>query len=411
MPLRIHGIASGAALRRRVRRAARARRALPVPRPALPARVLGRAAPADRARARARDEPAPGRVRRARVGARRLDPGADPEPAARPAARAAPDARLHRARPRRRAARLGPRGGDVPRPDRRAGARRRAVRAPGAPVQRGAALGRPGSRSRTSPTAASCSRATCRARSTRPPAAGSTRAAATRPSSAASTTLRLTTDGGKAASDRLPPSARSTHRACCAVVSSARAIIEVEGLRKAYGETIALAGVDLEVPAGHGARSARPERRRQDDDRPRPRDPADSRRGSRPHRRRRRRRATRRSARRLLGLAGQYAAVDETLTGRENLEMIGQLYGLRRKDAKIRAAEALDASQPDRRVRAPRAHLLGRHAATTRPRREPRRPTAGAADGRADDRPRPAHAHRSVGAHRRARGTTGRRCS
>ena len=54
----------------------------------------------------------------------------------------------------------------------------------------------------------------------------------------------------KAASDRLPPSARSTHRACCAVVSSERAIIEVEGLRKAYGETIALAGVDLEVPAG-----------------------------------------------------------------------------------------------------------------------------------------------------------------
>jgi daunorubicin resistance ABC transporter ATP-binding subunit len=46
-------------------------------------------------------------------------------------------------------------------------------------------------------------------------------------------------------------------------------------------------------------------------------------------------------ARRLLGLAGQYAAVDETLTGRENLEMIGPLYGLRRKDAKIRAAEAL----------------------------------------------------------------------
>ena len=47
-------------------------------------------------------------------------------------------------------------------------------------------------------------------------------------------------------------------------------------------------------------------------------------------------------ARRLLGLAGQFAAVDETLTGRENLEMVGQLYGLRRADARTRATEALD---------------------------------------------------------------------
>ena len=68
--------------------------------------------------------------------------------------------------------------------------------------------------------------------------------------SAASTIPPLTTDGGKAASDRLPPPARQ-HTSGMLRRSVERApIIEVEGLRKAYGETIALAGVDLEVPAG-----------------------------------------------------------------------------------------------------------------------------------------------------------------
>ena len=43
----------------------------------------------------------------------------------------------------------------------------------------------------------------------------------------------------------------------------------------------------------------------------------------------------------LVGLAGQYAAVDENLTGRENLEMVGQLYHLGRREAKKRAAEVL----------------------------------------------------------------------
>jgi ABC-2 type transport system ATP-binding protein len=43
-----------------------------------------------------------------------------------------------------------------------------------------------------------------------------------------------------------------------------------------------------------------------------------------------------------LGLSGQYAAVDEYLTGYENLDMVGRLYGLGRKDAKIRARELLE---------------------------------------------------------------------
>jgi ABC-2 type transport system ATP-binding protein len=43
-----------------------------------------------------------------------------------------------------------------------------------------------------------------------------------------------------------------------------------------------------------------------------------------------------------IGLAGQYAAVDENLTGFENLEMVGQLYHLPRKEAKVRANELLE---------------------------------------------------------------------
>ena len=42
-----------------------------------------------------------------------------------------------------------------------------------------------------------------------------------------------------------------------------------------------------------------------------------------------------------IGLAGQYAAVDENLTGRENLRMVGRLYHLPRKEARRRAAEVL----------------------------------------------------------------------
>jgi ABC-2 type transport system ATP-binding protein len=43
-----------------------------------------------------------------------------------------------------------------------------------------------------------------------------------------------------------------------------------------------------------------------------------------------------------IGLAGQYAAVDENLTGFDNLEMVGQLYHLRRKEARMRAGELLE---------------------------------------------------------------------
>ncbi|WP_354639844.1 ATP-binding cassette domain-containing protein [Kitasatospora camelliae] len=44
----------------------------------------------------------------------------------------------------------------------------------------------------------------------------------------------------------------------------------------------------------------------------------------------------------LVGLTGQYAAVDENLTGTENLLMIGRLLGMPRGDSRARAAELLD---------------------------------------------------------------------
>jgi ABC-2 type transport system ATP-binding protein len=43
-----------------------------------------------------------------------------------------------------------------------------------------------------------------------------------------------------------------------------------------------------------------------------------------------------------IGLTGQYAAVDEYLTGRENLEMFGRLYRLSKKQARRRADELLE---------------------------------------------------------------------
>src|ERR1700748_2899881 len=48
------------------------------------------------------------------------------------------------------------------------------------------------------------------------------------------------------------------------------------------------------------------------------------------------------TVRSVIGLAGQFAAVDEMLTGRENLVLVGRLYGLSRRDARARAAEVLE---------------------------------------------------------------------
>lgn len=60
--------------------------------------------------------------------------------------------------------------------------------------------------------------------------------------------------------------------------------------------------------------------------------------------------------RRVIGFAGQFAAVDPNLTGRENLTLIGRLSRLGRGQARVRADELLDGfgltSAADRLVRA-----------------------------------------------------------
>ncbi len=112
--------------------------------------------------------------------------------------------------------------------------------------------------------------------------------------------------------------------------------IRAEGLVKRFGETVALAGVDLAVPQGavmgvlgpNGAGKTTAVRilatLLQPDagqatvgglDVVREAD----------------------KVRREIGLTGQYASVDEDLTGRENLVLIGRLLDLTRTDARVRA--------------------------------------------------------------------------
>ena len=117
--------------------------------------------------------------------------------------------------------------------------------------------------------------------------------------------------------------------------------IVVEGLVKRFGETTALAGVDLTVAEGtvlgllgpNGAGKTTVVRilstlLRPDGGRAEVagvdvvRDPD--------------------AVRSAIGLTGQYAAVDEYLTGAENLEMVGRLYRLSRRDARSRGRELLE---------------------------------------------------------------------
>ena len=118
----------------------------------------------------------------------------------------------------------------------------------------------------------------------------------------------------------------------------ADAVITAEGLGKRFGPVHALDGVDLELPAGavlgvlgpNGAGKTTLVRilatlLKPDQGRARvagfdvTEHPA--------------------AVRRRIGLSGQYAAVDQFLTGQENLVMIGRLYGLTRRQARRRAVE------------------------------------------------------------------------
>ncbi|WP_203737049.1 ATP-binding cassette domain-containing protein [Actinoplanes italicus] len=117
--------------------------------------------------------------------------------------------------------------------------------------------------------------------------------------------------------------------------------IHAEGLVKRFGETTALDGVDLAVRPGtvlgllgpNGAGKTTAVRILATLVRP---DAGHAEVGGfdvarRPH-----------EVRGLIGLTGQYASVDETLTGTENLLMIGRLLGLSRPAARARAAALLE---------------------------------------------------------------------
>jgi ABC-2 type transport system ATP-binding protein len=124
-------------------------------------------------------------------------------------------------------------------------------------------------------------------------------------------------------------------------VGASMMAIEVEGLRKSFGKVQALRGVDLAVPPGgvcallgpNGAGKTTAVRVLATLTRPDGgtalvaghdvvREPA--------------------RVRRVIGLAGQHAAVDDDLTGRENLLILGLMQHLGRRRAKARAAELLD---------------------------------------------------------------------
>src|SRR5437870_12590799 len=131
------------------------------------------------------------------------------------------------------------------------------------------------------------------------------------------------------------------------------AIIEVEGVKKSFGSTVALAGVDIEVEQGtvlgllgrNGAGKTTLVRILATLLAP---DAGSVRIAGHDVVRRAR------MVRSLIGFAGQFAAVDETLTGGENLVLVGRRYGLGRKLARERADEVLQrlslTQAADRRV-------------------------------------------------------------
>src|SRR4051812_50130512 len=65
--------------------------------------------------------------------------------------------------------------------------------------------------------------------------------------------------------------------------------------------------------------------------------------------------------REVIALTGQFAAIDELLTGRENLRMFGQLFRLDRREAGRRAGELLErVDLADAADRLPPAHSGGK---------------------------------------------------
>jgi ABC-2 type transport system ATP-binding protein len=85
--------------------------------------------------------------------------------------------------------------------------------------------------------------------------------------------------------------------------------------------------------------------------------------------------------RRAIGVVSQRSGVDREATGRENLALQGQIYGLGGRELQARVSELLKPLWPDRGRRPARANLLRRHAAAARHRDGARAPPAGAVSG------------------------------
>ena len=92
----------------------------------------------------------------------------------------------------------------------------------------------------------------------------------------------------------------------------------------------------------------------------------------------------------VVGLAGQFAAVDDLLTGRENLDLIGRLYHLHPKERRRRTDEVLERFGLTDAAERPAKTYSGWHAPPSRPRCDIGRTTVRPAVGRADRGPRSA---------------------
>ena len=102
------------------------------------------------------------------------------------------------------------------------------------------------------------------------------------------------------------------------------------------------------------------------------------------------------AVRRSMGLTGQVATVDELLTGRENIRLIGGSPGSP-KPRSGGSATSCSSGSRSRTRRTGREDLLRRHAPPARPGGLARRHATGAVPRRADDRARPPEPHRAVG--------------
>ena len=85
--------------------------------------------------------------------------------------------------------------------------------------------------------------------------------------------------------------------------------------------------------------------------------------------------------RRLISLTGQYASVDEQLTGRENLVMLAGLLRLPKAQRRSIVEGLLADFDLAERRGTTCLHLLGRHATSTRPCRQPAHPSPGPLPG------------------------------